>query len=644
MQLRTTRRAREDGAVAILIAIAMVGLCVAAGMVVDLGLLRVDRQDDKSAEDQAALAGVNGLVPDMINPSIHPFAGVCQALNYLKANSPALATYDSATTRWQDGFGAGVSGDGCDTSHAALTCTPNSPATWARWTGVTTDGKSRVTIQSGYKLSAAVAATSGNIESVTGGAFTEDSLAGYGGDGDSADPQYGGGCDQLAVIISEVRSTTLGAPAANSMGTRTRSVARLTIKPPTSPFALLVLNRTDCLALANTSNGIIDVTGYKDHPGLIHVDSNSTGAQCSSKPVIQGAKSNGVVAHQAPTTGDPGRITTVATSNQSDGLSNVWAGPAPGTSPSTAATMSRSVLDIIYIAGVRAAVSDASTYLTMSQAQASAAGWAVHNCPNNDTWTETKVYVNCNNMNKSLSLPNATDVIFTGQLSADSVLMPKATRVYIVGGTSPAGVSVGSAFEVNNKTTGQACPSATDSTYGRAQVFVKDGDFKANGGVVRMCSTTVILEGGDVAKACVPSTSPTYYPDGKVCPTGAVPTSPGNGVLSLGGGTLIDWTAPDQVDDEVAATTADHGNLEDLALWAEPSGTYTLGGGGSMHLMGVFAAPNADLKINGGSSNDVKNSQYVAKTVNTTGSGTLTLTPLPSLPVGPPWVTFELIR
>lgn len=641
--LRRSSRSGQDGAIALLVALAMVGLCVAAAMVVDLGLLRVDRQNDKSAEDQAALAGVNGLVPDLANPTIHPFAGVCQALNYLKANSTALQSYDTSTVQWQDGFGATLAGDGCDATHVSQVCIPDNPATWARWTGVTTDGLSRVTIQSGFKLSSSNPGTAGNIVAVTGGAFQEDSLSGFAGDGDSTDSTYGGGCDQLAVFIGKVRSTTLGAPAASKIGTRTRSVARVTITPPTSPFALLILNRTDCLALSNTSNGAIDVTGYKNHPGMVHVDSDASGSQCGSKPVIQGAKQDGVVAHEAPLTGDPGRITTVASSNQSDGVTNVWAGPAPGTAAQTAAKMTRQVLDNIYITGVRHAVSAASSYLTMNNAGATAAGFTVHGCPNNDTWTETKVYVNCNNVNKNIALPNATDVVFTGQIGADSVLMPKASRVYIVGGTSPAGVSVGSLFEVNNQVAGQGCPAATNAAYPRAQVFLKDGNFKSIGGAVRLCSTTLILEGGDVSTACVPTTTPTYYPSGNVCPTGGL-SSPGNGVLTLGGGTIVDWTAPDQVDDEIQATADDHYNLEDLALWSEPSGTYTLGGGGAMHLMGVFAAPNADLKLNGGPTNNVTNSQYVAKTLATTGNGSISLTPLPSLPVGPPTSAFELVR
>jgi hypothetical protein len=627
-----------------LMALFMVVLCVAAAMVVDLGLLRVDRQNDKSAEDQSALAGVNGLVPDLFNPAIHPFLGVCQALNYLKANSSPLDSYIPSSVSWKDGFGNAVSGDGCDAAHAALTCTPNSPASWARWVGVTADNKTRVTIQSGYKTTTGDPSTEGNIASATGGAFPEDSQAGYSTDTGSTDSSFGGGCDQLAVIITEIRGTSLGAPAASTIGTRTRSVARLTITPPESPFALLILNRTDCLALANTSNGVIDVTGYKNHPGLVHVDSDSSGAQCGSKKVIQGAKTNGVVAHEAPLTGDPGHITTVATSNQSDGVPNVWSGPAPGTAPTSSTLLTRQVLDSIYIDGIRNAVGNASTFLGMTPGQATAAGFTTHaNCNSNNTWNETKVYINCGNVNKNLSLPNATDVIFNGQISADQVLMPKATRVYIVGGTSPAGVSVGSTFEVNNKSTGQPCPTGTDSSYGRGQVFLENGDFKSNGGFVRLCSTTLVIEGGDGAKACVPLSTPTYYDKDHICPT-PTRTSAGNGVLSLGGTTSIDWTAPDTLDDEVQASATDHFNLEDLALWAEPSGTYALGGGGAMHLMGVFAAPNADLKLNGGSTNNVRNSQYVAKTLWTTGNGTITLTPLPSLPIGPYQSSFELVR
>lgn len=645
MLITSPRRRDEHGAVTIIVALMMVALCVAAAMVVDLGLLRVDRQQAKSAQDAAAMAGADSLAPNPNDPTFHPFLGVCRALQYLKVNDPAYATYSSSG--WFDGTGTTQSSDGCTDAMAALVCTPNSPGTFARFVGTTADGRSTVYIQSGYKNPDGNTATpvdkptAGNITEVTGGEFAEDALPAYAGD--DGDPAYGG-CDQVVVIITETRNTSLGAPAASTMGTRTRSVARVRVDPPKSPFALLMLERDNCQVLANTSNGQIDVTGYKANPALIHVDSDGKsngGDNCNSKPIILGAKSGGVVAHEAPDTKEPGQISTVGSVEQSDGVPNVYAGPLPGTSPSVRGIVTRVVLDKIYLQGVTDAKNSARPFLLASAAPS---GFTAKGCPNNDTWTEPKLFINCPSVNKSINMPNATDVIFTGQVGGDVVSMPKATRVYIVGGTTPAGVSVGTTFEMNNLTAGASCPTTWNSTRQRAQLFIWKGDLAANGGVFRACNTTIFLMGSDI-DACLPSLGPSYVAryvqDGKVCPG----PGPGAGLLSLGGNTTVDWTAPDLVDDEVMATPAEHTLLEDLALWTETSGTHTLGGGGSMHLMGVFAAPNASpMKLNGGPTQNVKNSQYVARSLWTTGSGTLQMQPLPSLPIAPPTLTVFLAR
>jgi len=643
------RRRGEEGAVALLVALSLVGLCVVAGLVIDLGLLRVDRQVDKSAQDAASLAGVDGLISSINDPVLHPFAGVCQAMHYLMVNDDRFSSF--ATSAWSNGLGGSISGNsnGCDSSHSTDVCAPSNPTTWARWVGTTSansDGALQVTIQSGYKTVETNTATDGNLYSVTGGAFSEESLSAYSGDPGAA--AYGG-CDQLGVIVSQVRATSLGAAAASHMGTRIRSVARIKITPPTTPFALLILDRTACLALANMAGGTINVTGYKTNPGLIHVDSDGkgvparTGFNCTSKPAIQGAKPSGVVAHEAPIGGAPGEISIVAGSNISDGTGKVWAGPAPGTDPNgNASLVTRSVLDSIYQTGVQAAVSAAKPFVNATVAPS---GWfTVASCPSSPTtYTQTQIFFNCSNLNKNVSMPNATDVIIAGRVSAD-LSMPKARRLYIKGVSSPAGVTVSGTFEINNQTHLAPCPTTSDSSLTRAQMFIGTGALKVTGGKFIACNTTLIMMGGDTSTACVPSGSPTYFEDGNVCPTSATPTGPGNGSLAFSGGAGIDWTAPDLVDDEIPASATDHANLEDLALWTETSGDQGIGGGGSLHLMGVFAVPNGDLKLNGTSTSQVANSQYIARTLNTTGTGTLTLTPLPSLPVAPPKITYFLIR
>src|SRR3954464_14634422 len=79
-----SRRRDEQGAVAIIVAISVTFMAVAAGMVLDFGLVRIDRQIDKSAADAAVTAGLHALKAGDDKP--RPFRGVCTALRYLQAN------------------------------------------------------------------------------------------------------------------------------------------------------------------------------------------------------------------------------------------------------------------------------------------------------------------------------------------------------------------------------------------------------------------------------------------------------------------------------------------------------------------------------------------------------------------------------
>jgi hypothetical protein len=113
---------------------------------------------------------------------------------------------------------------------------------------------------------------------------------------------------------------------------------------------------------------------------------------------------------------------------------------------------------------------------------------------------------------------------------------------------------------------------------------------------------------------------------------------PGDSQVSLTGSASIDWVAPNTID----VTTDSDGNPlsaaisawhdpngpEDLALWTESYGgtsnpKYSMGGSGVMHTVGVFMAPNAaPFTISGGSSQDLRNAQYIATSIDLNGSGT----------------------
>ena len=611
----------------------MLMLTVTAALVLDFGVVRLDRQQNKLAADAAVAAGLQAA--DKGTGDFYNATAVCAAYEFLKANREQLS-----------GLPAGV----CAAPSAAQVCVPGSPGTDFTYNATTTSGNKsfEVWIKSSYKVG----------EATGGGTFPDEtSMTSLAADtGDSVKQ----GCDQLAVIIRQKTKPGLGQLiSSGDLVSRTRSVGRVSDGPPESPYALLILERHDCDALANASGGAggrIDVTGFDTHPAMIHVDSDGTGSQCPSKPIVEGKNPGtcpdpalpaaptcgGVVAHEAPVGGSPGQITVVGTSNVSDGTPKTYAGPYPGTSPKFRDQVSRKVLDKVYLQGVTNAVSAAAPSFTAAAAGTAPAGYASYDCTVTGTITVTKAFVKCANFNKDVTFSNATDVIFTGQVSSDKLSMPVATRVYIVGGTSPAGVSVGTTFAVHDNNAA-SCPSAYSASAGRAQLFIKNGSLKTAGGsYFRACNTTVIMMGGDTG-ACLPSTSP-YAVTYTSTPCPSSPAA-GNGTLDMSGNGTIDWTAPNNVDDLVKATDADHLNLEDLALWDETYDTQNVGGGGYMHLSGVFAAPNAvPFKLNGGATQDVKNSQYVVRQLWSTGNGTLSMQPLPSLPVAPPKFEYTMVR
>ena len=80
----------EQGAVAIIVAASMVMLLVIAAMVLDFGLVRLDRQTNKSSTDAATSAGLQGLNYHNTG-KIYSYRGACAALETLRSNEPDLA-------------------------------------------------------------------------------------------------------------------------------------------------------------------------------------------------------------------------------------------------------------------------------------------------------------------------------------------------------------------------------------------------------------------------------------------------------------------------------------------------------------------------------------------------------------------------
>lgn len=687
----TSGRTDESGAVAIIAAICMAMLCVVGAMVVDLGLLRVDRQSDKSAEDAAAMAGVNGLVPDIADPSFHPFAGVCQAMHYLQANSPAFSSFSGSA--WYDGTGYALGGgvDGCDSSHATLTCTPNTPSTWARFVATSSDGTKTVTIQSGYPLSG------GNISAVTGGDFPEENPTNYPAySGDTGDAKYGD-CDQLAVIVTVHRATTLGVPAASGMGTRTRSVARVNIQQGDQAPALLLLEQHHCSVLTVGSAGggsgsHIHVLPSGSTPGTIHSDSDAidTGLDSATDPysavppcssgsndqLFQGHQSDAIVAYG--TGSESGTITSVASKNGadpavvSDSSSNVYGTTAtgPGLSGATEPVTGRNIVtrapvDNRYADGVRSAISSAAPYLAYTAAPS---GWKSPTCDAasiaaaNIQPTDS-VFLDCGastiGTGTTPIVVHGQTIVFHGRFKSGGLDFPDVRNLYLTGDTTKPAITVstGNSFCLrttqcdSNSTTVAACPSGATGDYSdRAAVFIQNDGITQSGGLLRLCNTTVILLGGQ-SDGCVPADNSGPPPTSTPCDL-SDNSGHGNGLLKINGG-IQDWTAPNKWDVIPAGEgpNAWTNNLEDLALWDETWGgttndnAYTMAGGGNTHTQGVFMVPNASpFGITGSGVQNLVNAQYIADSVTVNGGAQLNMTVDPNAAVTPPAVTFYLVR
>lgn len=602
---RRSVRARSDetGAVTIMVAVSMVAVLVAAALVLDFGIARLDRQQNKSVADSAVTAGMRGL--DMGDARTHSFNGVCQALNFLKASKPALASLDWAPCS--------------DPAKLATICKWDDPLTHAAFTG--SAGGITVEIRSPYDL--------------TSTGWAEEQLATLAADQLTAQDS----CNHLAVVVRQTRQPGLGSLATDSdLTTAVRSVGRVAEEVlDDQPVALLLLERMGCSAIeVNGSNSFVRVLASGNVPGLIHSD--STGELCSgNQRILVGDHPNGIIARAGAN--GPGLIRvralgTLAGARAYDSATNVVAeGGAVGPGP----LVGRQPVDARYMPAARAAISD---YEAVAATGGTAPGWTSKNCNVSKAQLEAvtgDLWISCgnNSFNTSDVTLNASRVYFDAKsVSASNLAIPNATRVYVRGDTSTNGdgISVSGSFSMGGGSGNASCPNTvTTPTLTRARLVIGAGSLTATPSTsVKLCGTTVVLRGG-VTGGCIPSSYGAAPIDSVSC----------NGRLSLAGAT--DWTAPNSVAGQ--STSADWGDFEDLAVWTEASGSHTMGGGAFMRLSGVFFLPNGEFKVHGGASQDVRNSQYIARTFRAEGGSTLELQPNPYDVIGVPALTgFTLVR
>ena len=642
---RIRRGARDQrGAVAIIVAVSMVLLLIVTAMVLDFGLVRLNRQQAKSAADSAAMAGIRA--GDGGSDVFHTFLGVCGALQYLKSSDPELSTLPLGAT--------------CTAPDAAATCDPSNPDNpddKAVYTESVSSGglTSQVTIKSPYDLS--------------DGGFPEEAYGSL-----SADISQLNGCDQVGVIITQSRKPGLGSLATSSdLRLRIRSVARVHVGDGDLAPALLLLERTRCQVLTNGNNSASNTSkiwveaGDNDTPASIHSDSQATDGGCGSGPnqqLLAGNKDNGIVAFGTPA-GDPGIISTYATlagrapGIVSDGLAKIFGTTAsgssdlPGTKPPLAGRdrVGRLIADQHYLAGVTTMVRDA--YLKWGLDHATPTGWTRFGCSPDmsvlgGASAPTSVYIDCPG-NSGITLDGtikAQRVYFHGFIKGGKLSLPNATEVYI-DNTDDSGAKVKStALNLGNNDKfcmrgstcvdygTDTCSSAATGSSEHGRLMVRRGFLNSTtGGLLRMCNTTVVMEGGQLGTGtalspggCLPTTNGTL-PTATPC-TGASDPA-GSGYFQLAGAT--DWTAPNRYGDMSALSETDKqaawDSGEDLALWDETyavSPNFKMAGGAELNVSGVFFVPNAfPMVFSGGAVFDLRDAQFITRSFAVDGGAQL---------------------
>lgn len=264
------RRLRgDDGVYAILYALLVLVVLGLASIVVDLGLLRADKRDGRSAADAASLAGSAELGRGPWNPLKACEVAWEYALDNLRLADPGSTPCGGALP------GPGFTND-------VATC-PSSQSTASG----TVDG---VTIS----ITWPVPSTSTMLTDPDGEPDTASR---------SYEPTDGSveGCDRLGVSIDRQRDLGFASALGTSTGGSTAaSVARFDPEggPAEEVAALNVLNRQDCETLVTTGGGKVIVSptlvdGVVIGPGIIAVESGGKGTCTGGGRVINPTTGSG---------------------------------------------------------------------------------------------------------------------------------------------------------------------------------------------------------------------------------------------------------------------------------------------------------------------------------------------------------------
>lgn len=616
--MRRRRRADDRGAVLILFGLLLGFLVVLVAFAVDLGQARASKREDSAAADLAALDAGYFLSGRGVTPAVsQPQRACAAAVQAVMRNVDGFPTLGPATITTQCASLAATAA----LCRAAIDL--GNPPAEAPFDA----GAFRLVVR--YPIPADELDTSGfdgiGVNDGTGTAAT---------------------CERMRVTLTKRDKTQFARIAGvDEIETEVSAVVRATLDSKSDkPPAFLVLERTDCGALGNSVGGagnlgIIVETNGSD-PGVVHSDSDATtncsGTTSSAYAVYGSPLSSGspsIVVEPSPAVPPdipqmPGIIQTRATNGKGGAT-------FPGglsVAPTNAGILSRAVVDSRYNPASSPTItnlhSQASTavratgvpagYTPMGCADLVPLATRVYvDCP---TFDQTRVFVGvthvvfANNVNLKtsnvLTFPNATDVTVRGSLSIPSgkMLLPSVQRFYVGGGVS---LSNNSGLAVNSTTEASCAGRQPPATWTNTSTMVVFGGNPAldSAGDIAFCQTFVYLAGPKTLTAY----SAQQVTTGGTCTVDLpCPKTSGNAATgahyNITGGTVL-WSAPNQFTTAKPPTQG----IEDLAYWAEGSGTAEIKSGSNVVLSGVVFAPNATLEVRSPATGSPRDSQFVTR-------------------------------
>lgn len=570
----SSRRRDERGAYLVLWALLLVALLTMVAIVVDLGHARQNRRQAQSVADFAALAAGQNF--STASGGRDPVSACRDAIRYINENIADLpAAIDPV---------AFCSQSGADVSQT--TCTdPANPLTQAAPT--TTSGD--------YTISVHYPVPDSEIADSRTGVRSNDGTA----------------CERLRVIVSEQNSTFFGrVVGVDSLRVEVSATMRREDPQSGQAPSLWLLDPTGCVSLNVQGGSQVEVGDVSlALPGLITIDSDGTtcngmnttidvgGSGSSLKSVPTSGASKGTISLLAYPAGHTTCSGGAGTNDCDQG--DVTSGqitPQPQNQPTRA---TRSPVDHRfdckanypafhgitldgcsgkdpYISQLVSAVGSGGSPGSGWMTWPSAAGDRCNAPP--ATFPAGNWYIDCDGSNgpKTFTVSGAVaflggNVVFDGPIKQTS-----------------GSLSFNTANATTNLPTACTAPAAiigcvTNSSQQASYVYVRHGDLSVTGGTLNLNRTMLYL---------------------------------GNGVDSVSGGTAITWLAPTE------------GPFAGLALWADKAGTYTLNGGGSLNMEGIFFTPEATpFKLTGGGGSALQKAQFIAFHLEVSGGGTLTLAP-----------------